>query len=279
MAIRVAAWNLEGRLTTYLRGNRGQPHHILQEIGNINPDVAIFSEAYVNTPDDMVNETLHEWGYEWHDTPYHDIDRDAAEVGMFGEPHMRVVSKLPIINAQVHRFGNVRNMITFEVQDPETEQTVLLLGTHLDDRTEASRLQQIDEIIEYLDAKTQPIIMLGDFNAMWPKGRALVFRSKLAHALARRIPKSLFRSAAVRLAEMAQGSTMMRLHSEAKLVDVDHFCRSTSTPKLRDVSYLPAIPLIHIDHILISPTLKAHDYRVEKDGGSDHRAISATIRT
>lgn len=166
MALRFVAWNLEGRFTTYLRGKRGQPHHILQAVGDLSPDVAIFPEAYVNSPDDMINETLEKWGYTWHDTPYHDIDRDAAEVGLFGEPHMRIISRVPILNAQVHRWGNVRNMITFEVADPGNDQRILVLGVHLDDRTEASRLLQASDITDYLKDKTQPIVMLGDFLSL-----------------------------------------------------------------------------------------------------------------
>lgn len=274
MAIKIAAWNTEGRLTAYEKGMRGTPAQILAGIKRLNADVVILPEAYLNEPSTEVNEQLACMGYRWYDTEYHDTGHD-DDVSEWGRPHMRVLYRIPIVRAETRRWGNLRDLPVLTVKDPETGKEVCIIATHLDDINEQRRLQQLDDIIPFIERSESAIVMLGDFNAMWHEGRARLIGSRISRAFASLLPKKA-RSFAQRASKMAAGLAMKRLQA-AGLMDADPRHRPTVTPKNRNLSRLPSIRLIQIDHILYSKGVTAESFTIEKDGGSDHRAISATL--
>jgi endonuclease/exonuclease/phosphatase family metal-dependent hydrolase len=275
VAVKVAAWNVEGRLTDF-GGRRGTPERIVSEIEQLDADVVALPEAYLETPADDVDEMLKSLGYEWYDTSYQDRERN--EPNAWPEVHMRMLSRLPIHSAEQVRWGDNRTLPVITVADQESGLDVCFMGTHLDERSEALRQKQVDDMAPYIRALDMTTVALGDFNAAWHNRRAKLIGSRALQAFARRMPVSAIRSEASRVAEMMTGTTMERLRQEAGLDDIDPRHRPTVTPKRHDMPRMPSIPLAQIDHILVTNDIMASDFKVAPDGGSDHRAISATLR-
>ncbi len=69
---------------------------------------------------------------------------------------------------------------------------------------------------------------------------------------------------------------MLKLRTN--LTDADPKKRPTTTPKMRGQEWMPSIRIAQIDHIFVSPEIEVSDFRIARDGGSDHRAISATVK-
>lgn len=275
MNVTIAAWNTEQRLTTLTAKRRGTPEHILSSIEKLKADILVLPEAYQNAPDVGVDEALRSMGYSWVDARYDDLDREDEFDGAM--PHMRVLSKLPIVSHSIHRWGGVRNLPVVIIQaDAKTQLRVI--GTHLDDRNEQLRTRQMKELIPFINASDMPTVMLGDFNAMHGKGRAKIYGHKTARQLAAKVPHSEIRFVLTRLSDMATGSILAGLEAKTRLRDIDPTRRPTTTPKMRDIEWMPSIRLAQIDHILISPDIRALDFKIARDGGSDHRALSATLQ-
>jgi hypothetical protein len=47
MAIKVASWNVEGRLSGYVENGRGSAGHILDGIENLDADIVVLPEAFL----------------------------------------------------------------------------------------------------------------------------------------------------------------------------------------------------------------------------------------
>lgn len=277
MAIKVAAWNVEGRLTDYAEGKRGHPQQILEAIKQLDADLVVLPEAYLGEPAAGVDDYLRSLGYSWHDTPYGDQDRDWSKEFNVEMPSLRVLTRLGVTAVEIVCFGGVRNLLALTVIEPETEQELLVVATHLDDRTEQSRNLQVEEIINYITKKQMPTVMLGDFNAMWPTGRAKFLRSRAVRFVAHHISNAQFRSFATRVSEMAEGTVLPKLVERTGMRDADLRHHPTTTPKMRDALFMPSIRLLQIDHILHTPTVEVSDFLIGIDHGSDHRSIKATI--
>ncbi|MNH50058.1 Endonuclease/Exonuclease/phosphatase family protein [compost metagenome] len=279
MAIRVAAWNVEGRLSSRTTARRGSPTHILAGVQRLNADIVVLPEAHHGTVADGIDEQLRQYGYSWCDVRYDDIaygttgNRDEAS-------HLRVLSRLPIEEVHRVRFGNVRSLLDVIVVEPVSRQRIRVLAIHLDDRAEILRVAQVKAIARYLATnKNVPTILLGDFNAIWDGPTARVTRSRVVRWLARHAPSAWLRLRMMRFADMASGTTMKILAEQGGLHDADGRHRATATPKLYGAEWLPSIRIAQLDHILLSNNLVATHVAVAGDGGSDHRAISTTIRT
>jgi hypothetical protein len=119
--------------------------------------------------------------------------------------------------------------------------------------------------------------MLGDFNAMHFDRRSRIIQSKMIGKIVSLIPHERIRGRAKMLIEMASGHSLQSLESKTNLQDIDVLHKPTTTPKLREMEWMPSIRLAQIDHIFVSPDIQASDFRITRDGGSDHRAISAEI--
>jgi endonuclease/exonuclease/phosphatase family metal-dependent hydrolase len=276
MAIKVACWNIEGRLTPYQKkGTRGTPDHILSEIKKLNADILVLPEAYHDSPNSGADRQLHDIGYEWHDTRYEDTEHESS-IKVWGEAYFRVLYRIPAYDFKIHRWGGIRNLPTFTAVDPETKREICVIPVHLDDLTEERQSLQLDEIISFAGNSQLPMIMLGDFNAMWHEGAAKFLTGKLFQKVIPVVPNKEIRSILRRIAVMARGGIMRRL-KEVGLFDADEKHRATATPKRRELRFAPSIRLLQLDHILINKFIRVESVKVGHDGGSDHRAVTATI--
>lgn len=278
MAVTIASWNIEGRLTRYMGGkNRGTPEKIINEIAELNADIVVLPESYLNAPDKKSNKLLSRLGYQWYDVQYHDTLHD-EDVAKWGYPFMRVLYKIPIVRVETKRWGDIRNLPLITAVDLETKKEFYIIATHLDDITEGRRLQQLSEIIPFIQKSKLPVIMLGDFNAMWHGGWQQILRTKLVKWGISIVPTKDLRDVLTRLSRMATGKVMEELRDKAGLRDIDPKHRPTTTPKMRGMPWMPSIRLVQIDHMLVSKNIEVSVPKIGKDGGSDHRSLATTIK-
>jgi endonuclease/exonuclease/phosphatase family metal-dependent hydrolase len=277
MAFTLASWNIEGRLSQYDGGkNRGTPGRILAEIKRLNADIVVLPEAYLNAPAKGVDEQLKALGYSWYDTKYNDTLHD-EDIKRWGYPYMRVLYRLPLVHAKTRRWGNIRDLPVLTVRDPETAKEVTIIATHLDDLTEERRLEQASAIAVYLKTVSTPVVMAGDFNAMWRKGWQQLLTTRAANTAIKMIPQRKLNDVLTRLSKMATGRVMILL-KEAGLREADQQLRSTTTPKMRSMPWMPSIRLAQIDHILFSPGITVTNPVIGTDRGSDHRSLFAKVK-
>lgn len=118
--IKIASWNTEGRLTSYVTGDRGSPNCILDNIEKINADVMVLPEAFIDKVEDGVDGQLKEMGYYWHDVAYKDHGRDYNNEFVPGMVYMRVLSKSEMLNVEEKRWGEIRDCLVFKIVDPES---------------------------------------------------------------------------------------------------------------------------------------------------------------
>lgn len=277
MKLRVAAWNVESRLTAYLKGERGTPERILEGIAEFDADIIVLPEAYFTAPAEGVDKGLRRLGYRWHDITYGESDRDWSADFIGTMPTLRVLYRVPVYESTPVQWGRLRNMLTFKVKDEQSGAIIRFFAVHLDDRSETLRRQQVEDMIAFAKQETLPIVMMGDFNAMWHRGVARFYHSWPIRLLARCIPFIHIRNKAVQFSDMANGSTLAALARECGLRDADPKFRPTVTPKMRTALFMPSIPMGQIDHILISDSITASNVKVAPDRGSDHRGVSAVI--
>lgn len=276
MAIKLASWNVEGRLSGYVKNGRGSAEHILEGIEALDADIIILPEAFLEEPAPGVDDRLAGMGYAVYDMAYGDDDRDWSQEFMGKMNYLRVLSRLAISQLEEVAWAGKRRLVSFHVNDPESEDEILVLPTHLDDRSENQRLDQVDDAATYVEKADMPTAMLGDFNAMWRRKRARLFGSRAMRFIASHIPHEGMRNKAIQFTDMATGTTLQRL-ADVGLRDADARLRPTVTPKMRAAPFMPSVPLGQIDHILVSKELEATDFKAYPDMGSDHRAVAATI--
>lgn len=278
MAIRIATWNIEGRLARYDGGkNRGTPEKIVDEIAKLNADIVVLPEAYLNAPAESANAALKKLGYSWHDVAY-DMTQHDVDIAAWGSPYFRVLYRIPIVSVEDRRWGNICTAPLLYVDDPETNKRLCVVPIHLDDITEERRLAQVADIITYLKKVDNPVVMLGDFNAMWHENWRRMLTSRMFKRMVQCLPKGELEYALRRLSGMADGRVMARLKNEAGLIDADPRHKPTVTPKKRSMLHMPSIRLMQIDHILIKG-MKRGPVLIGKDAGSDHRSVVTTITT
>lgn len=275
MKLTIASWNIEGRLTRYSGGKgRGTPEKIIAEITRLNADIVVLPEAYLDAPASGVDQKLSKLGYKWYDTKYMDTLHD-DDVVAWGYPFMRILYKMPIESVETRRWGDVRNLPLLIVKDTANGKRLHVIATHLDDLTEDRRLQQVDEIVDYSKNTDDPIIMLGDFNAMWRQDWRKLLASSATRQFFAILPSETLRYVLTRLSLMAIGTVMERLKN-AGLTDADPKHRPTTTPKMRSMPHMPSIRLVQIDHIL-TRGVECGPVTIGKDGGSDHRSLCVEI--
>ena len=277
MAIKIASWNVEGRLSGYQKSGRGTTAHILREIDRLDADVLVLPEFYINSLPAEVKKRLGALGYKVLEAIYDDVGREPYERERWGEERIGLLSRLPVSNVREIRPGGLRSLVTCDVTEPETGQKLRVAAIHLEDRTEAMRVMQAEALVKIVNEEAVPTILLGDFNAMWHKGRARLLTSVPVRVIAKCVPHEELRSVAVRVTEMAAGEALRILAERTSLCDADARRRPTTTPKMRFTPYLPSVRLLQLDHMLVTPDVSVNDFTVHGDGGSDHRAISATL--
>lgn len=274
--MKIASWNVEGRLTLSTKKRRGTPEKILDMIEEIGADVIVLPEAYNQAPAPGVDERLAEMGYAWRDVKYDERNREFIE-GLNDNLYIRILAKLEIIKTEALKWNDIRGLVSITVKDPVSSQSVRFIATHLDERKETSRLMQLKEAVTFINSSNLPTVMLGDFNAMHDDARSRFIRSRLVRVLASLILHHRIKGRVQTLMGMAEGSSLKFLESKTSLRDIDPKHRPTTTPKLREMEWMPSIRLAQIDHIFVSSGIRTTDFKVFEDGGSDHRAISADI--
>ena len=275
-SLKVASWNIEGRLTDTGAKSRGSSAQIIDAIRQLNADVLVLLEAHsqISLDDLKLKQQLIDMGYYLYNTLYKD-DMHLRKDAYTPQLSSLLLSKTPVETIETFRLGNVRNAFTAIVKIAQSTQKLRVIGVHLDDRQESTRLKQIDDLSKIINQSDLPTVVLGDFNAMhgddlWP---AKFLRSQPIRLLASLIWPRIF----LKVVGMATGDSLRLLQSSTNLHDADTRHQPTTTPKLRGYEWLPSIRLIQIDHMFISPGVQIQDFRVQKDGGADHRAIVATL--
>ena len=278
--MRISTWNIEGRLSRFSRaGQRGSPEGIIQNIQKLDSDIIFLPEAFDQKRmlEPQISQQVKGLGYKILDVGYE--EKGERKFAAVIKPHMLLLSRFTIDNFQKIRLGDSRNMMVLDVQDPSSGKIVRFFCIHLDDRTERGRLGQIKTLIPYINDSKFPVIVMGDFNAMHGYSRsAIILRSKVTSTLIKAVPHLQTKDILLRLSEMGTGDTLQQIRTFANLTDADTSNSPTTTPKMRGQEYMPSIRLFQIDHIFISPEIEVIDFSVSKDGGSDHRAVSATVR-
>jgi len=277
--MRVVSWNLEGRLSQLASDSRGTPEKIVAAIAVFDADILVHPEAFGMDPAvaPEIEESLRRLGYKSVSVAYDDaISR--GEKAMVPNPHLRIMSRLPIISHEVIRPSNMRSMVSVTLHDPMSNQNIRVIGIHLDDRSETLRLQQVGPLIEYINSSPLPTLMMGDFNAMPP----CTFKSSLIHSTAFRelaglIPHPHMRYTVERLSDMASGTTISTILRQTRLQNTDPGFQPTTTPKMRKMEWMPSIRFAKIDWIFVSPDISYKNVAVSRDLGSDHRALSLEI--
>lgn len=277
--MKIASWNIEGRLTRYAgTDERGSPEHILREIEAIDADVIALPDAFHTKPERDVNAALSQMGYEWRDAAYEDAGREEEYDDRM--PHMRLLSKLAIVSFQLVRWADCRTTLVAEINDPETNRPIEFIVEHADDRSKHMRLLQTEALVEYVVASDNEVIVLGDRNEMHPDSwRARLFGSAAARALVEYIPSGTVRRIGQRFVDMAEGDAIRYFEKETNLRSLDTSRRPTTTPKIRGpLERMPSVRVAQLDHIYVSPGIHAEEFTIARDGGSDHRALSAVVR-
>lgn len=261
-------------------GERGSPEHIVEAIKRLNSDIVFLPEAFDGSKkvESDILYRLEELNYSFVAVPYNEhSDRQFQAVV---DPHMLFLSKLEVVRHQECRPGDIRNMIVADVIDPASHQVVRFFGVHLDDRNEENRLCQLDDLVPLITASEFPAVVMGDFNAMYSSSMIARFlRNQLTRNVLDLLPHHQIKDVLRRLSQMAIGDTLQKLEGMTDLVGADAEKRPTTTPKMRGLEWMPSIRLAQIDHIFVSPDIKVGNLSIAKDGGSDHRAISAVITT
>jgi len=271
----ISSWNIESRLSDIGSKSRGSSNDIIKFISLINSDIILLLEAHHEISlNKKISQRLVELGYKLFSVSYDD-DMEFRSDSIESRSSLMLLSKLPIKKFEVIRLGNVRNALSAIAYDEMTEKEIRLIGIHLDDRSEITRVKQTRDLINIINSSSLPTILLGDFNAMhgedlWP---AKFLKTRTMKIISNFVLPNLSSKAI----EMASGKTLKLIESNTDLLDSDLCHRPTATPKMRGHQWLPSIRLIQIDHIYTSKSIIIKGFKVHKDGGSDHRAISIII--
>ncbi|MCW1886082.1 endonuclease/exonuclease/phosphatase family protein [Luteolibacter flavescens] len=87
------------------------------------------------------------------------MDHDGGEYGQ------AILSKHPLGETTVHRLpGEGEPRIAFEAEVKVGEQSLRLVGVHLDHQQDARRLKQAETLVAALSSSKGPLILGGDFN-------------------------------------------------------------------------------------------------------------------
>lgn len=276
MSLKIASWNIEGRLSEKGNVKRGTDKHIIESIKKLDADILVLLEAHSENSIDEVEskQQLVDMGYNIHSVTYDDDGLKLRADSYASQLSLMILSKFPIDHIEIVSLGGIRNSLIATIQF-ETNKIFRIIGVHLDDRSETTRVKQIKDLTKIVNQSDIPTIVMGDFNAMhssdfWP---ARMLRSYIAKLLSNFILPGI----SSRAIEMARGDCLKFLQSNTNLSDADPKHRPTSTPKMRGFEWLPSIRLIQIDHIFISKNIAINNFQIAQDGGSDHRAVSAEI--
>ncbi len=282
MSINFASWNVESRLSADNFDRRGSPTKIVDEIEALDADVVVLIEAFDGLVgvSPAIESRLTDLGYEHIvDTPYDDRGGPERPYPAAGEPNSRILSKLAIQESQIIRPGDLRNMRRFVVTDPASGELVTMYAVHFDDRSPALRLAQFSELPAILKEHPGHTLVAGDFNtSTGVRAIPRLFNTPIVKATFSRWP-GVMGYVGRNASQMVSGEELHVFEDLTGLTNADESGELTTTPKLKSMPFwIPAIPMLDIDHMYYSPDVILTDFKVMKrDGGPDHRSISATL--
>jgi endonuclease/exonuclease/phosphatase family metal-dependent hydrolase len=276
--MRLSSWNLEGRLSEPGdKSKRGSAAAILDRLNNSESDVMILPESHIGElSDNVIGQLCEIAGLDGQviTTNYAPVD-EPYDFELTRYSNITLLSRLPVEQFDIIRLGQFRNAIRALIDG------IVVYGVHLDDRAESTRQAMAQDLI--IDTKTMsvPTVIAGDFNATFDYG-VLVRMMRAAAWAGSKIIKddgtSRMGSLLRRSFEMTDGGTM-DLFREAGFVETNPRHKPTETLKQRGLEFIPSVPFLQLDHILYAggAGLRAFDFHIHPDGGSDHREISVTI--
>lgn len=263
--ITVASWNIRDQLWN---------DAIRQDMTSLSADVIVVPEAYPESKYDsaelrtVFDEIEATTRYEVHHVLYGDADNRVDRHGL-----VMLVRKS--LEARVYVLNIGRNVLIARVGD------LYIVGVHFDDRKEATREQQLSQLL-HATARWSHVVIAGDFNATHPRtglGRFLSFWP--VSWLINKLPKSEPghpQSKAARLGSLAsrlRGMTTSRLMNNlyySGFSDVDVKKQKT---KLTELPF-GNIALAQLDHIVVRG-MRATAFRRPRLSGSDHLLIWAML--
>jgi endonuclease/exonuclease/phosphatase (EEP) superfamily protein YafD len=269
MAVEVMAWNVLDAFSDESRA-RG----VLQVVQEQRPDAAVFSEAWREGKDELLDDVLdalNRSGYTVAHGLYEDNDGRQDRHGIIGIVRSELVADQ---KPQLVSLGS-RNAVHVPVVNTagDTETVFDFFGAHLDDRSERRRLSQAERLIATADFSGR-VVVGGDLNAMHrsdPRAKALRVVRPIARRMPTVDPRPDFKppklkrigSLASRLTDMATGTTLERFE-EAGFEDTDTRHQPTKGP-------------FNLDYILVKGLVAFGQRTHDKSPLSDHRAISTSV--
>jgi endonuclease/exonuclease/phosphatase family metal-dependent hydrolase len=249
----------------------------------LQPDVAVFPEAYDASQPALVGDTVQQFetmGYHVLHGDYDDADERKVRQGLIAVARRELVSA--DTPGRLVRIGG-RTMAEFWLTDPATQHRVHVWGLHLNDRSEALRQAELTDLLQRVQPDG-PTIIAGDFNALYRRdAHGLVIT--MARCINKLVKLHMFPvsdpvnalhpkkglgrvgSLSQRLSDMASGETMSRL-SAAGFTDADLRHRPTHPAKK---------PIVQLDHIMISSHCNVQTFDLLPKNSSDHLGLLATI--
>jgi endonuclease/exonuclease/phosphatase family metal-dependent hydrolase len=212
-------------------------------------------------------------------TPYETSDNRRDD-------HVLVTSYDELLMAEPPQITRVRlatrNAIRMVINNSRLGNNLSFFGLHLDDRSEESRLDQVDALLSIIDPNDRTIVA-GDFNSMNRETAAAQIALKLGELGARWRPESIDpnvetgkRTLVAKLygvSEMAVGAPMRRL-TDAGFEDSDNSYFPSST-----INIVPGRLGPRIDHVLHSENAGVTVIDTATfPGPSDHRGTRVTYR-
>ena len=154
---------------------------------------------------------------------------------------------------------------------------IRICSLYLDDRTDASRVNQISHFVTRLKKSNLPTIVMGDFNTMDERSMMARFVRLSILLMMERAARGYFLTILQRLRMMASGSSLRYLTEHTTLRDLDPKHQLTISAKQAGYEWLPSVRLAKLDWIFASSEFSAQAYRVWRDVGSDHRPVRAEL--
>lgn len=270
MNLRVMSWNAEGMFVEGSMTRRASPDDALAVLREVGADVVVVPEFGVfERMSEKTSSAIAALGYTMEQFVYG--DERGRGTGL------AILSRLPIESRQRIAMNEFKSAL--EVVVAREHQNIRIIGVHLDDRTEAGRLAETEQLVAHIGSrKPLPTLMMGDFNAM----DGSTFFARIARGICGDIAVQIVRneqlsSVVSRVREMALGTTIRYIESQTHLRNLDPKFRRTISAKQRGLEWLPAFRLAKIDWVFGSPEVAVKRYRVLRDVGSDHRPIVVDI--
>jgi endonuclease/exonuclease/phosphatase family metal-dependent hydrolase len=268
----VATWNAEGMFVEGTKTRRATPHGALDVLRTLDADIVVIPEfGRLTQLKSEVAVTIRSLGYQVTTLAY-----DEPRSPGLG---FAILSRFEVERTSVHTLGTSKRQLLMVQCHDERGTKFVVMGVHLDDRSERGRLEEIAAISDIVGQYASvPVLLAGDFNAMHKDAWfARIARSQAIRVLSRRVRHALLRSMSERVQEMALGTTIAYLSKHTTLRDLDIHRKRTISAKQAGLEWIPAWRLAKIDWIFGSHHFKVHAYRVLPDVGSDHRPVVATL--